>query len=202
MAFRKGIFSMFVGMGLAALGFAGPSAVDEGPRSRVHFTAVRGYYSYSIPWNLDNPEAPVPLLLPPIKYAQATFLGHVKKTDQGVKDVVGGDLRVRLGPINHIFADIWKERLMEIGTVKMSSKSPEEIYFLSMEGNDFQSWHFNLFNPVTSTLITLSCSWGHDDPAAVVKKSDNFKSPELTDERELLEGLAHEPVYGVPFNRK
>jgi len=32
------------------------------------------------------------------------------------------------------------------------------------KGLAFQVWHFNLFNPQTSALITLSYSWAHDDP--------------------------------------
>jgi len=31
----------------------------------------------------------------------------------------------------------------------------EEVYFVAMEGTSFQVWHFNLFNPQTSALITL-----------------------------------------------
>ena len=83
--------------------------------------------------------------------------------------------------------------------VNAATKYPAKHYFVSMEGDLFESWHFNLFNPLTSTLITLSYSWGHDDPMAIVKTSANFHSPDLSEEREFLQRVARDPAYGVPF---
>ena len=68
-----------------------------------------------------------------------------------------------------------------------------------MEGDTFQTWHFNLFNPTTATLITLTYSWGHGEKVSIMKKSDNFQAPELADERALLEDLVRDPAYGIPF---
>jgi len=41
----------------------------------------------------------------------------------------------------------------------MPRRGLEEIYFVSMEGNSFQEWHFHLFNPRTFALITVSYKW-------------------------------------------
>jgi hypothetical protein len=175
---------------------------DGSPRSLLHLTAVKGYYSYSVPWNLEDPEVRVPLNLPHTRSGMAIFIGHIKNTPPSGNTVVGGDLMIRMGRKEQTFRDIWKDHLSEAGTVKMPDGGPEEIYFASMEGDTFQSWHFNLFNPLTRTLVTLSYSWGHDDPAAVVKKSDNFDDPTLTHERELLETVTRDPYYGIPFIKK
>jgi hypothetical protein len=113
--------------------------------------------------------------------------------------VVGGDLTIKIGRTKKVMPNAWKEQLAEIGTVKMPKGGQQEIYFVSMEGSSFQNWHFNLYNPRTSTLVTLTYSWGHDDTTALKKTSDNFMAEELTDEREMLEGITHDPDYGIPF---
>jgi len=62
-----------------------------------------------------------------------------------------------------------------------------------------QSWHFNLLNPLTTKIITLTYTWGPDDPMAGVTKSANFDAPELSDERAFLEKIVHDPAYTIPF---
>jgi hypothetical protein len=164
---------------LAALFLVDRTGADEHPRARVQLAAMHSPYFLSVPWDLENPKVFVPLRLPQTSSGAAIFLGHVKNLGPSGMGVVGGDLRIRWGRHDRTYENIWKERLVEAGTVVVTPKNDEEIYFVSMEGDSFESWHFNLFNPLTSTLISLSCSWGPDDPMVVVKKSDNFAAPEL-----------------------
>jgi hypothetical protein len=168
---------------------------------KVHLTALHGYYSYSVPWDLDNPEILVPLDLPNTRSGAAIFLGHVKELSPSEYDVVGGDLMIRDGPSDRTFPKLWEQRLLEAGTVVVTPKNQEEVYYVAMEGDYFQEWHFNLFNPLTSKLITLSYSWGPDDPKPLVKKSANYDAPELADERALLEEIVHDPAYPIPFQK-
>jgi hypothetical protein len=175
---------------------------DGAARAMIHFTAVKGYYSFSIPWDLTHPEVHVPLNLPHVRSGAAIFLGHIKNDGHNGKDIIGGDLIIRMPKTDKTFRNIWKERLCEAGTTTMPQGGPQEIYFTSMEGDNFQTWHFNLLNPQNSTLITLTYAWGHDDPVAVVTKSSNYAAPELERERGLLENLVLDPYYGIPFNKK
>jgi len=187
-------------LGLAALGLLDRTWAVEHPRSKIHLTAVHGTYSLSVPWDLRNPKVVVPLQVPQTPSVAAVFLGHVKQLSPYEYEVVGGDLKVRRGPNARTFRNIWEQRLVEVGTVVMP-KGQEELYFVSEEGDYFQSWHFNLLDPLTSTLITLSYSWGQEEPRAVAKKSDNYNAPGLADERALLEELARDPDYPIPFRK-
>jgi hypothetical protein len=189
-------------VGFAILGIFCRGRADESPRSVIHFIAVHDRYSLSVPWNLAKPAIQVPLKSRSQKTGLAIFQGHVKEAGAAGKDVLGGDMAIQWGRTQKVFHDIWKERLEEVGTVQMPHSGLAEVYFVSMEGTSFQTWHFNLFNPRTSTLITLSYSWGHDDKSALKKTSANFNDPELADERELLEGLTYDPDYGIPFNKQ
>ncbi len=176
---------------------------DVSPRSIVHFNAVHGRYSFSIPWDLAKPVVNVPLKVSNRTTSLAIFRGHVKDGGDAGKDVLGGDLTLQqMGRTKKVFQNIWKERLAEVGTVQMPRGNLEEVYFVTMEGSSFQVWHFNLLNPQTLNLITLSYSWGHDDTTALKKTSDNFDAPEMTHERELLEGLTQDPDYGIPLKKK
>ena len=88
--------AVFLGMTMLA-------AADEGPRSRVHLTAVRSYCSLSVPWDLSNPEVQVPLKLPRSKSGLAIFIGHVQHVGSSGNNVVGGDLMIRVGPNDRTF---------------------------------------------------------------------------------------------------
>ena len=190
--------AVFMGCALCLLDGA---LAEEHPRLKVHLTAVHGYYNLQVPWDLDDPEIVVPLNLPQTRSGAAIFLGHVKELRRGEFEVMGGDLMIRDGPNDRTFPKMWEQRLTEAGTVVVTPKNEEEIYFVTMEGDYFQEWHFNLFNPLSSKLITLSYSWGPDDPMATAKKSANYDAPELADERALLEELVHDPAYPIPFQK-
>src|SRR5258706_4498569 len=130
-------------LGLAALCLLHRSGADEHPRMKVHLTALHGYYSYSVPWDLDNPEIVVPMNLPNTRSGAAIFLGHVKELSPSEYEVVGGDLMVRDGPNDRTFPNLWERWLLEAGTVVVTPKNAQEIYYVSMEGDLFQDWHFN-----------------------------------------------------------
>ena len=187
-------------VGVAVASMSMKSRADEGPRSLIQFAAVHSQYSLSVPWDMAKPTVKILFKLPNRTTGLALFRGHVKDIGDAGKDVVGGDLLLQIHRKKRVFPDIWKERLAEVGTVQMPGSGGQELYFVSMEGTNFQTWHFNLFNPVTSALISVSYGWGQDDKVANRKTSDNFKSPELADERDLLEKLPHDPDYGIPFN--
>jgi hypothetical protein len=188
--------------GLVLLGFsmAAHADVSPGPRSLVTFTAVHDRYSLSIPWDMTKPTVTVPFKLPRRANGQAVFQGHLKPAGAAGNDVIGGDLAVKMGRNKNVFQDSWKERLAEVGTVTMPRGGPQEIYFVSMEGGNgaAETWHFNLFNPLTSALITVSFHWAHDDNTALRETSKNFKDPALVDEADLLEKVVHDPDYGIP----
>ena len=196
------IYKIIGSVGLSVLLFAWAGGAEESPRSLVHFAAVHGRYSFSVPWDLAKPVVKVPFRLSNGMSGLASFQGHVKDAGDAGKDVLGGDLVIQGARSKRTYKNIWKERLAEAGTVQMPRSGREEIYFASMEGVSFQEWHFNLFNPRTSALITLTYKWAQDDPAAIRKTSKNFDAPALADERDLLENLAHDPDYGIPFNKK
>src|SRR5437016_4554533 len=159
--------------------YSAPAWPAESPRMRIHLVVVHPYYGLSVPWDLDNPEIIIPLNLPNTRSGAASFLGHVKDTGQSGDDVVGGDLMIRMGHTDRTYPDIWKERLVEAGYVDVDGSGADELYFLTMEGDLNRTMHFNLLRPLTSKLITLSCSWGPDDRSAVFRKSDNFDTPAL-----------------------
>lgn len=199
---RNRMYKIIRCVGMVVIGVSCLVRAEGSPRSAVHFIAVHDRYSLSVPWDLAKPAIKVPVKWSSRKTSLAIFQGHVKDAGAAGKDVSGGDMTSQWGRTKKVFHDIWQERLVEVGTVQMPHTGLEEVYFVSMEGTDFQSWHFNLFNPRTSTLITLTYSWGHDDKAAAKKTSANFNDPELADEREMLEGLTYDPDYGVPFNKQ
>ena len=105
----------------AALGgrAAENSEETESRRSEVKFAAVHSEYSVSVPWDQSKPAIRVPFRIGDQESGQAIFTGHVKNTDQAGIDVIGGDLTIYFGSVKRFFRDLWKERLAEVGTVKM-----------------------------------------------------------------------------------
>jgi hypothetical protein len=200
---RRHRYKFIGGFAAMILGISFARGEDSGPRSLVHFIAVHDHFSLSVPWNMAKPVVTVPIKEFNRTTKLIVFRGHVKDAGAAGKDVVGGDLTIQeKGRTKSEFPNFWKERLAEVGTVQMPTDGQVEVYFVSMEGSNFQVWHFNLFNPKTSALITLSYSWAHDDPAAVRTPSKNFNDPDLADERNMLENLSHDSDYGIPFNKQ
>ena len=162
-------------------------------RSKIQFIATNSTGAVSVAW----PSSGKPIISFPFNENNrptglAIFEGHEVGMGQFGKDIVGGTLLVQPSRGRKtLMRDVWKSRLAEIGLIDLNGEGNDEIYFASMEGNTQEYWHYNLFSPKKSALITLNYEFGHSNPPNYVWSANaNFNKPEYKKEQEFLKEIA------------
>lgn len=192
----------FLAVALWVLSLGSVVQASNDARSKVQFVAVNSTRTLSVPW----PSSGKPIISFPFNEKNrptglAIFEGHARDLGEGSgMEVIGGTILVQPSHGKKaVLRDVWSLRLVEIGLVDLSGQGDDEIYFVSMEGTAFETWHFNLFNPKKLALVSLSYGWGHRDTPLTRDTSPNFAEAEFKMEREFLEGVTKSEKYGIPY---
>jgi len=169
-------------------------------RSRVQFVAVES--TGVVHWPAGKPVISFPYNEKNRPTGLVIFEGS-RPDESASGPIIGGTIIVQPdegGP--EVLRDVWSYRLVELGLVDLTGQGNDDIYFVSMEGESAQDWHFNLFNPRKAELITLSYHFTQHDQTLTRTTSETYDRGELKRERVFLDEISSSGDYPIPDIKK